>query len=88
MPEKTNSMCRLINIKNEEDELCFQWCMRCHQTAKRKNKTLWANLNYEGMELRLTYEAKSALENVNGICIFIYKFDYNGKIRLRQQGRL
>ena len=31
--EYSNSMCGLVNIQND-DELCFQWCLRYHKSAK------------------------------------------------------
>ena len=37
-------MCGLINIKNEEDEVCFQLCMIYHQTAKGKHDSLLSKL--------------------------------------------
>ena len=34
IPEKfANSRCGLVNIKNEDQE-CFKWCMKYHQTKK------------------------------------------------------
>ena len=36
-PEQfSNSKCGLINIQNDDLE-CFKWCMRYHQTEKKKN---------------------------------------------------
>ena len=29
-----NPKCGLINIQNKEDNKCFEWCMRYHQTKK------------------------------------------------------
>ena len=29
-----NSRCGLINIKNEKDNKCFEWCMKYNQTKK------------------------------------------------------
>ena len=40
------------------------------------------------MELPASYEAISAFAEINGVCIFIYEFDSECKIRLGQQGRL
>ena len=31
-----NSKCGIINIQNDDME-CFKWCMRYHQTEKKKN---------------------------------------------------
>jgi hypothetical protein len=34
-PERySNAKCGLINIKNEDQE-CFKWCMKYHQSANR-----------------------------------------------------
>ena len=36
-PEKySNPKCGLINIQNDDQE-CFKWCMKYHQTDKSKN---------------------------------------------------
>ena len=36
-PEKfVNAKCGLVNIKNEDNE-CFKWCMKYHQTKEGKN---------------------------------------------------
>ena len=36
-PDKfNNSRCGLINIKNDDDE-CFKWCMKYHQSKREKN---------------------------------------------------
>ena len=32
----SNSKCGLINIQNDDQE-CFRWCMRYHQSEKKQN---------------------------------------------------
>ena len=66
-PEKySNPTCGLVNIQND-DELCFQWCLRYHQSAKGhhgarlpKLKKVAEKYNYDGMEFPASYEAISA----------------------------
>ena len=92
-PEKySNAMCGLVNIQNV-DELCFQWCMRYYQSAKcnhdsrlSKLKKVADKYNYDGMEFPASYEAISAFEDKNGVCIFIYELDSDEQIRLGQRG--
>ena len=36
-PPYNNSRCGLINIKNEDDDKCFYWCMKYH-SSKQENK--------------------------------------------------
>ena len=36
-PEKyNNAKCGLINIKNEDGNECFKWCMKYHQSEKKE----------------------------------------------------
>ena len=92
-PEKySNAMCGLVNIQNV-DELCFQWCMRYYQSAKcnhdsrlSKLKKVADKYNYDGMEFPASYEAISAFEDNNRVCIFIYELDSDEQIRLGQRG--
>ena len=88
-PEKyCKSMCGLVNIQND-DELCFQWCLRYHQSAKghhdsrlSKLKKISDKYNYDGVEFPASYEAISAFEGNNSVCIFIYELDSEDQIRL------
>ena len=37
-PEKyINAKCGLIDIKNEDDNECFKWCVKYHQSKKEKH---------------------------------------------------
>ena len=85
----------LINSKSNADKICFQWCTRCHQTATCMNDSRLCKLknvddryNYKGMEFPTSYDAISTFEETNRVCIFKKEFDSEGKIILRQQGRL
>ena len=63
-PEKySNPKCGLVNIRND-DELCFQWCLKHHQSAKchhdtrvPKLKKVEEKYNYVEMEFPAAYEA-------------------------------
>ena len=75
--------------------LCCQQCLSYNQTAKGANDSLLSKLKnvddrytYEAMELPASYDVMSTLAEIIGVCIFICKFDSDGKIRLGQQGRL
>ena len=94
-PEKySNSMCGLVNIQND-DELCFQWCWRYHQTPRSKNDSKLSKLkkvsdkcNCDEMEFPASYEAIAAFEEINKVCIFIYELDSENLIRLGQRGNV
>ena len=67
-PEQySNAMCGLVNIQND-DRLCFQWCMRYHQSAKGNHDSRLSKLekvadkyNYDGMEFPACYEANFSI---------------------------
>ena len=94
-PEKySKAMCGLVHIQND-DELCFQWCLRYHQSAKchhdsrlSKLKKIADKYNYDGMEFPASYEAISAFEESSKVCIFIYELDSEDQIRLGQRGNI
>ena len=44
--------------------------------------------NYDGIEFPASYEAISAFEDINRVCIFIYELDSEDKIRLGQRGNI
>ena len=44
--------------------------------------------NYDGMEFLASYEAISAFEEINRVCIFIYELDSEDQIRLGQRGNI
>ena len=77
-PDKySNPKYGLLNIQND-DELCFQWRMRYHQSAKCHHDSRLSKLEkvadkykYDGMEFPAPYEAISAFEDNNRVCIFI-----------------
>ena len=90
----SNAMCGLVNIQND-DELRFQWCLRYHQSARSQNASRLSKLkkveekcNDAGMEFPASYEAISAFEDSNRVCIFIYELDSEDKIRLGQRGNI
>ena len=76
-PEKySNPKFGLVNIQNG-DELCFQWCMRHHQSATchhdsrlSKLKKVADKYNYDGMEFPASYATIAAFEDNNRVCIF------------------
>ena len=90
----SNAMCGLVNIQND-DELCFQCRLRYHQSARSKSDSRLSKLKkveekyiYDGMEFPASYEAISAFEDINRVCIFIYELDSEDKIRLGQRGNI
>ena len=90
----SRAVCGLVNIQND-DELCFQCRLRYHQSARSKNDSRLSKLKkveekymYDGMEFPASYEAISAFEDINRVCIFIYELDSEDKIRLGQRGNI
>ena len=66
-----------------------------HQSARSKNDSRLSKLKkveekyiYDGMEFPASYEAISAFEDINRVCIFIYELDSEDKIRLGQRGNI
>jgi len=90
----SNTMCGLVNNQSH-DELCYQWCMRYHQSAKGNHDSRLSKLekvadkyNYDGMEFPASYEAISAFDEIKRVCIFIYELDSDDQIRLGQRGNI
>ena len=61
---------------------------RKHDSLLSKLKKVDDRYNYKGMEFPTSYDAISTFEETNKVCIFKKEFDSEGKIILRQQGRL
>ena len=94
-PEKcSNPKSGIVNIKNDDDGLCFQWCLRYHQTPRGDHDSMLSKLKqveenkYEGMAFQASDQAGSAFVEVNKVCIFIYELDSEGNIRLGQKGNV
>jgi hypothetical protein len=92
-PEKfANSRCGLINIQNDDQE-CFRWCLRYHQTKKSKNDDRISVLskvedkyNYDGIEFPVSFNDITKFENNNQVCIFVYYIDDKNKIVKERNG--
>ena len=78
-PEKfANSRCGLVNIKNEDNE-CFKWCMKYHQTKKEKNcdrTTVLSKIedkyNYENVNFPAGFDDIETFEKNNKVAVFVY----------------
>lgn len=83
-PEKySNAKCGLINIRNEDQE-CFKWCMKYHQTEKNKHDDRISSLkkvddkfNYEGINFPASYDDVEKFEHLNKVSIYIYSLEKN-----------
>ena len=80
-----NARCGLINIQNTNDNECFKWCCKYHQTKKDKNDhrlTVLAKVNdrfnYEGVSYPASYEDIKTFEVNNKIAIFVYALNDEG----------
>jgi hypothetical protein len=86
-PDKfSNSRCGLINIQNEDQE-CFRWCLKYHQSKQKKNddrisvlKNIEDKYNYEGIEFPVTFDDITKFEDNNQVCIFVYYIDDDNNI--------
>ena len=63
-PEKyNNAKCGLIHIENEDDNECFKWCMKYHQSEKKEKthrvsalKKIEDKYDYTGVNFPATFE--------------------------------
>ena len=78
-PEKySNPKCGLKNIQNDDQE-CFKWCMKYHQTDKSKNsdrlsvlKKVEDKYNYDNMQFPTSYNDIKTFEENNKVCVMVY----------------
>ena len=78
-PEKySNPKCGLINIQNDDQE-CFKWCMKYHQTDKSKHsdrlsvlKKVEDKYNYDNMHFPTSYDDIKTFEENNKVCVMVY----------------
>jgi len=86
-PERyANPKCGLINIKNE-DQKCFQWCMKYHQSEKKKNDDRTTVLckiedkfKYDGISYPTSYDDIAKFEEMNKVCIYVYSIDEENNV--------
>ena len=83
----------LINIQNDDNK-CFQWCMRYHQSKKDKHdnrvsvlKKVQDNFNYTGIEYPVSFDDITKFEDLNRVSIFIYEIEADD-ITLARSGNL
>ena len=87
-PEKfTNPKSGLVNIKNEDNE-CFKWCMKYHQTKKEKNgdrvsvlKKIDDKYNYDNMNFPAGFDDIETFEKNNKVAVFVYNITDGGITR-------
>ena len=78
-PEKyQNAKCGIINIRNEDQE-CFKWCMKYHQTKKSDHdsritvlKKVNDKYNYDNMNFPAGYDDIETFEHNNKVAVFVY----------------
>jgi hypothetical protein len=84
-PEKyKNSKCGLINIQNE-DELCFRWCLIYHQSEKKEKRHRVSALkkvkdvyDWTGVSFPAGLNDVLTFENNNRVCINIWEIFEEG----------
>ena len=67
----------LLIFKNEDQE-CFKWCLKYHQSKQDKNASRICNLRkaedkykYEGIEYLTSYDDIRIFEETNKVCILV-----------------
>ena len=82
--ELKNSRLTLINIKNNDNE-CFKWCLRYHQSDKEKNgdrvsvlNKIKDKYNWEGVNFPTGFNDIETFENNNKVCVNVWQYE-NGK---------
>ena len=93
-PKKFNSArCGLVNIRNENQE-CFKWCVKCHQSDKSSHASRLSNwlqvedkYNYEGIAYPATYDDIYSFEEINKVCISIYTLSKKQSVIFEKKGR-
>jgi hypothetical protein len=78
-PEKfTNPKCGLVNIKNEDNE-CFKWCMKYHQSPKAKHddrttvlRRIDDKYTYEDVNFPASFDDIETFEQNNKVAVFVY----------------
>ena len=89
----TNAMCGLINIHNEDEE-CFCWCLKYHQSKKGKNDLRISALrkvedkyNYQDIQFPVSYDDIAVFEEQNQVSIYVYEInESNNKIDESNRG--
>jgi hypothetical protein len=92
-PEPYNdAKCGLINIQNQDQE-CFRWCAKYHQSKKDKHddritvlRKLDDKYDYSNMQYPSSHEDISIFEENNKVCVFVYFIDEDNSIREEYRG--
>ena len=85
-PERySNPKCGLINIKNEDQE-CFRWCMKYHQSSQQKDaqnismlKKIEDKHDYSDISFLTAHDDVYKFEEQNNSYMFVYELDEDGK---------
>ena len=85
-PDRFNNKSGLINIQNDDNE-CFKWCVKYHQSAKVKHsdrlsvlKQLDDKYNYDNVKFPAGYNDIKHFEENNKVCVFVYTLSSNNEI--------
>ena len=94
-PEPYNhNKCGLINIQNQDNK-CFEWCMKYHQSNKSKNDDRVSVLsktndkyNYDNVEYPATFDDIKTFEENNNVCVNVYTLGEDKSILLEYAGNI
>jgi hypothetical protein len=91
-PRLNNPKSGLMNIRNDDQE-CFKWCMKYHQTQKKKHDDRISVLskvddkfNYDGVNFPADFEDIRHFERQNQVAIFVYYLAEDGKVLKEKDG--
>ena len=89
-----NPKCGLVNIKNNDNN-CFSWCMKYHQTNQVKNDDRISVLNkvedkynYDNVNMPASYDDVKIFEDNNKVCVNIYVIGEHDTIILDYMGNI
>jgi hypothetical protein len=89
-----NPKCGLINIKNNDNK-CFEWCLKYHQTKKVKNDDRTTVLskvqdkyNYDDVNYPASFDDIKTFEYNNKVCINVYYINSDKSITLEYAGNI
>ena len=89
-----NPKCGLINIQNNDNK-CFQWCLKYHQGNKSKNDDRISSLtkvddkySYDNVNFPASLDDITTFEDNNKVCVNVYKIEKDNSITAAHLGNI
>jgi hypothetical protein len=87
-----NAKCGLINIRNEDNE-CFRWCMKYHQSEKKIHdqrvsalKKITDRFDYSDISFPTCLEDIERFEERNKVCVMVFIFNEQDQLVREHEG--